>query len=370
MTDTARSLKRLYKLKKPVLKRFFYLRASVYITSALLSGLLFTGCTSGADTEKSYVLTTGLSSDEVFKLEDRSFLLGEAMLYLVNMQNRYESVYGDGIWESSSVGEELKASLKDNVLSYASQIKAMNILAAEQAITLDENELSLIETAADDYYSSLSSYEIKKTGATPELIRDMYTEYALAGKYYRESIKDIDREISDDEARTITVLHIFIDADTDKNGSISTDERKEALKRAEAVHLLATDGEHDFMDLTLEYSDGTLSEYSFKKGDTDPAFEDAAFNLGNDEISDVITTPSGYHIIKCINTFNREETDLNKLKMLELAKEESFGKSYDEFAEGLVTEFNEPLWDSIEVVHDDDINTQSFFEVYHKYQDQ
>ena len=42
-----------------------------------------------------------------------------------------------------------------------------------------------------------------------QLIESMYRDYALADKVYRQIISDINPEISDDEARTITVQHIL-----------------------------------------------------------------------------------------------------------------------------------------------------------------
>ena len=97
------------------------------------------------------------------------------------------------------------------------------------------------------------------------------------------------------------------------------------------------------------------------------AFETAAFNLGTDEISGIVETSEGYEIIKCINTFNREETDRNKLKIVEKRKDEVFGQEYDSFVNSLAKNLNEPLWDSIGMIHDDAVTTNSFFDVYNKY---
>ena len=47
-------------------------------------------------------------------------------------------------------------------------------------------------------------------GISRKTVSDLYTEFALAEKVYQYTIKDINPEISDDEARTITVEHILI----------------------------------------------------------------------------------------------------------------------------------------------------------------
>jgi parvulin-like peptidyl-prolyl isomerase len=67
------------------------------------------------------------------------------------------------------------------------------------------------------------------------------------------------------------------------------------LKRARA-------GE-DFAKLAKEYSEDPGSkdkggEYTFPKGQMVPEFEATAFSLKTNEISDIVTTQYGYHIIK------------------------------------------------------------------------
>ena len=64
----------------------------------------------------------------------------------------------------------------------------------------------------------------------------MYEEYALAGKVYEYLIADINPEISDDEARTITVQDILIKTySLNENGErvpYSTQAKQEAYQRA------------------------------------------------------------------------------------------------------------------------------------------
>lgn len=321
---------------------------------------------------KQIVLTTGFRQDELFKLEGQSCSLGEALVYLANMRNGYEQIYGEEIW-SSQQGREFTATVRNNALALISQIKAMNLLAVDNSISLSEEEDRKAAEAAGEYFDSLNDTEREKLHVDRDLIVKMYKEYALAHKYYREIIKDIDLEVSDDEARTITIEQIFLrtylEAPDGTRQEMSLPEKEALRVKAEELRALATDGEHDFSELVLEYSDGGLSELSFSKGDTDPVFENAVFNLGTNEISEVIRTEDGYHIIKCLTTFNREETDLNKLKIADLSRQKVFGERYDTYVSTLITAFNDGLWDSVGEDSFDGVNTQSFFEIYHKYFD-
>ena len=58
----------------------------------------------------------------------------------------------------------------------------------------------------------------------------------------------------------------------------------------------------DFDSLIEEYNEDMSSTYTFGKGTMPEAFEKAAFNLDTDEISGLVETEYGYHIIKCVST--------------------------------------------------------------------
>jgi foldase protein PrsA len=81
----------------------------------------------------------------------------------------------------------------------------------------------------------------------------------------------------------------------------------------------------------------------------------------------VIEGESGYHILKCISTFDRDETDANKLVIVEQRKDEVFGQEYNAFVDSLVRNLNEKLWEQITFIHDENVSTVNFFEVYGKY---
>lgn len=332
--------------------------------------LLFSGCGKLQKNTK-IVLTTGFEEDEVFRIESMSCYLPEIMVYLTNIQNQYESVYGEQIWEKDLGGISLEESVKETVIAQIAQIKTMNLLAERHGVTLDEREEKLVQEAAEEYYASLSEAECQAMGVTKETICRLYGEYALAHKVYEYIIKDINPEISDDEARTITVEHILIKTyaldGTGKKIEYSESSKEDARKQAEEILELARSEDSDFEELVLEYSEGEKESYSFGKGETEAAFEEAAFNLETGEISEIVETQYGYHIIKCINTFNREETDANKIKIVEKKREEVFGQEYDVFVSTLTRNLNMSLWEEVTLLKQEEITTCTFFEIYLKY---
>lgn len=334
--------------------------------------LLLSGCMDSLKGSK-VVLTTGFEENEVFRIEDMSCTLPEAMVYLINTKNRYESVYGREIWNVSLDGVTLEENIKETVLAQLAQQKTMNLLARQNGVALSEEEEARVMQAAETYFQSLSEEEKSALQITVKDVEELYREYALARKVYQYIIKDINPEISDDEARTITVQYIYFRTcildGTGKKIEYSEEEKQEILRKAEEVRFQLKNEEADFEELILKYSDSEEGTCSFGKGEKDQAFEDAAFNLETDEISDIVETPDGYYLIKCISTFNRTETDANKVKIVEKRREEVFGQEYKDFVAALTRNLNEDLWQSVSLAGTENITTSDFFDVFNKYFD-
>ncbi len=345
-------------------------RAAAYLLSGMMLTGSITGCGGGNGFGTKVVLTTGFEKDEVFRIENSSCKLPELMVYLTTIQNRYESVYGEEIWETRADGMTLEENVKNIALAQIAQIKTMNLMAEKYEVKLSDEEEARAENAAKAYYGTLGEREVELLGVTEKTIRSLYKEFARAEKMYQYTIKDINPEISDDEARTITVQHILIKTyaldGTGKKIEYTEEAKQDAYKRAREAMELAKEGE-DFDALIRRYSEDDKATYSFGKGEMEESFETAAFNLGTGEISDVVETEFGYHIIKCINTFDREETDANKIKIVEQRREEAFGQEYDAYMETLTRNLNEELWNTVNFIHDEDVKTQNFFEVYSQY---
>lgn len=339
------------------------------ILVVMMAGSLLTGCQKGTENMK-VVLTTGFGRDEIFRIEEISCTKAEIMVYLTNIQNRYENVYGDKIWETEIDGVSLEENIKETALANMAQIKAMTLLAKEHNVVLTEEEMQKVKEAAAEYYASLNETEITQMGVTENIITSLYSEFALANALYHYLIKDINPEISDDEARTITVEHILIKTyNVDENGNkveFSDYAKEQAKTTAQEVLKMAKDG-GDFQALAEKYSDDETITYSFGKGEMEAGFEEAAFNLGTDEISGIVETKFGYHIIKCLSTFNREVTDENKKKIVEERKKEVFGEEYETFVESLTRNLNKELWSEVAFIHEEEVVTSDFFEIYNKY---
>lgn len=337
---------------------------------ALLAVSLFlTGCGDGK-LPTQVVLTTDFIENEVFRLEGYPCMKNEVMVYLANSENQYSKVFGEQIWDVPIEDGTLEQAYKDTILARIAQIKAMNLLAREYNVTLDENEDGRVIAAAKDYMASLDASEIAYLDINQDVVAKLYREFAVANKLYKTITSEINPEISDDEARTITVRTILIKTYTvDSNGNkipYTAEEKKGALERIKSVQTRLEEGE-TFEVLAADYNEDTNSEYSFGRNVMPEKFEEAAFNLGNGEISDIVETEYGYHLILCVSTFNPEETENTKLKIVEERRQEAFEEVYQQFVVTLTSNLNKDLWDTIYFDKSQGVTTSDFFAVYDEY---
>lgn len=347
-------------------------KTGIIIAILVLCQLTLTGC---VNKRTEIILTTNFKNGEVFRLEDSSCYLPEIMVYLVNSENKYDEIFGENIWNVPIVTETLSTTTvgnayKETILARIAQIKAMNLLAADYNLTLSDEELDKTSEAADEYFRSLNAEEIKTMGISISTINQLYREFAVADKLYKNITEGVHPEISDDEARAVSVKTILIKTYSMTPQGTRIDftraQKEEAYNRAVDALIKINTGT-DFDIVAADYNEDAESTYSFGRGVMPESFENAAFNLDTDEVSDIIETEYGYHIIKCVSSFDRDETDANKAGILKRIQQDEFNGIYNEFVKGLTTNLNAPLWESVSYTKSSDVNTTDFFDVYDKY---
>lgn len=314
----------------------------------LLAGVLavsvfFAGCSIGG---KEIVVTSGVGSKDVFKIGGNSCNQTEAKVYLANYQNIYGKSYGIDLWEQGFQKKKLKQYVKEVALSEMTKIICMDLLAENQGIALTTEEKARIKDAAAKYYESLNEAELTYTGASQSDIESMYEDYALANKVYQSLTQSVDEEVSDDEARIMEAMQIYV----------------KTQDKAEEVSAKLAAGE-DFAAVASNYNQKPVIEITFGRGDLPEEVEKAAFELDDGAVSDCIQTDDGFYFIKCINKFNEELTDANKSNIVDAREKAAFDDVYEEFVSTLASNLNESVWENIPLVTDGSISTDSFFEI-------
>jgi peptidyl-prolyl cis-trans isomerase C len=158
--------------------------------------------------------------------------------------------------------------------------------------------------------------QLRAMGFSPEQFEAQVVERAVCEAVVERELKN-KVVISDEHARkfydengeqferpeTARASHILLSTRNAETGQeLSPEKKKEKKEQMEKILERARKGE-DFGALAKEFSEDPGSkeqggEYTFPRGKMVPEFETAAFSLKTNEISDIVTTQFGYHIIK------------------------------------------------------------------------
>lgn len=160
------------------------------------------------------------------------------------------------------------------------------------------------------------------------------------------------------EGDKLDASHILIKTVDDNNKPLSDEKKAEAKKKAEDLLKQLKSGA-DFAELAKKNSQdpgsaakgGALGE--FGKGQMVSEFEKAAFALKEGEISPIVETQFGYHIIK-LNKRVKADYEKSKDKIKTSLINEKIKKLVDEIVKGTKTEIHE---DKLKDIPFDDTET-------------
>jgi len=232
------------------------------------------------------------------------------------------------------------------------KVKENNIVITEEDVTNQINKMlaqgkmsslddlkALLEARGTNYDQWKEQMQFPRRLAYQRLMEAQFDDQVNiteedAQKYYSENIKQFE------QPEQVRASHILIkpdlsDPNTDPNLA------KAAAKARAEVFLEQIKAGSDFEQLAKENSDDPGSAQNggdlnfFGKGQMIPPFEKAAFELEVGQISDVVETRYGYHIIKVtdhkdagVTTFEEVKEDL--INMLKERKKNELASQYIE----------------------------------------
>ena len=145
------------------------------------------------------------------------------------------------------------------------------------------------------------------SGINVETVKDHIEMELIIQRYLDEvigkNITVIEEEIEDlyNQPQTVTVRHILL-----LTQNKTKEEKESVLEQMQRILIRARQGE-DFGELAKEFSEDPGSKENgglyedFGRGVMVKPFEDAAFSIPIGEISDIVETQYGYHILKVID---------------------------------------------------------------------
>lgn len=317
-------------------------RSSLRAAALLIAALLFlsTGC------QKSAVTT-------VEKRTEKGYALPQIMIIAMSDKNSYEDVCSSQIWDLKIPGgsETFAEYLTGQIEDFMEDVKIMNLLAEEQKIDLTSEEKSAMAAAAEEYYNQLAKEDIEYMGVTEEDARAMFEEYCRAEKLVDELTKDVNLEVSDSEAKVITIIQ----AQTPDQSV------------AEQLRLAAMAESADF-EQCAENAGLTVTKRILGREEEEKEFENAVFSLLAGEVSEVITGGDGaYYVVKCISDYDEAATIERKETIYQERKRKVFKERYDSYKTSITLTYPEALWENLDLGKGEYAKQADFFETYKKY---
>ena len=232
-----------------------------------------------------------------------------------------ESKYRYLLTSNHITPEEFEKSLSTDLLQQKlTQFLTTFLILSDQEIrdnytyANEKIKLAFVKFSPDEFKESIQKEkeavnsffeERKESYRAPEKIKIAYIKISPAS--FRDKVKlddDVLKGYYEDNIDTFTqenqvkARHILFKVAPDA----SPEDQDKIKEKAESVLERAKKGE-DFSELAKEFSDDPSKSKGgdlgyFTKGRMVKEFEDAAFSLKKDEISDLVKTTYGYHIIK------------------------------------------------------------------------
>lgn len=297
--------------------------------------LFLTGCHSGLPTDPE---------------ETETYTRAQAMIVVATERNRYQQAYTDQIWNVVlDDGSTFETYLLRQVRMFLEELKTMNLLAKDQGIELTSAEKDRIRSLSERYYSGLTEDDIAYMGVALEDVQTMYQEYYLANKVVGELTKNVNLEVSDSEAKVISVRMIQISSP----------------EAAEGVYRRVTQEGSDFLSIAKETSEDSQVERQLGRGQLPEAAEEAAYALAPGEISPVISGGDGwFYIFQCVSDYDVEATQLRKDQIYKERKNQVFQQIYSQFQVENEIQFSDEMWDGIHFSAEDKTSAGNFFSLY------
>jgi peptidyl-prolyl cis-trans isomerase C len=230
----------------------------------------------------------------------------------------------------TSLSDDDMAVIKDKVLENIIKYELLYQECQKEGVEIDGSEINKkideqrSQFSSDDEFhqrlkdlgkdESLLKTQIEKNLAIQRLINQKFKPTVTdseAKKYYNANPDEFKQE------ERVRASHILIKVDADDYQS----KKDAAKKQIEGILERVRNGE-DFAELAQKYSDCPSSQQGgdldfFSKGQMVKPFEETAFAMGPGDISDIVETEFGYHIIKVTDkqgprTFDEAKDDIKR----------------------------------------------------------
>lgn len=282
--------------------------------------------------------------------------------YFTEVMNYYKINMG-----METVEEEDAEAFKNYVLQEVIGMEVVCQIADELAIKLSSTESRLLDERIELYEKNMGGHDAFEEYLTKKGVS--FDTYYKIQEYFALRSKVLDvmtDEITNDElykyytdnkkmylSEKVTAKQIYIRTVDDTGMPYADSVVYEKRQFANEILRKIKSGEETFDDMMNVYSQdvGKMSYpggYTFGKGEMIQVFEDTAFALEKGEISDVVESDTGFHIILLVDRYKLYEPFENvKEDIYNTLRNEKYYTDVEPEIQKAYIIFNQEKWDSI-----------------------
>lgn len=330
------------------------MRAACLALCAVFAAQGLAGCSQKTDDAK-----------QVIQIDDVSVPFGVVNFYARMQQASYETYYpammqttAQEMWKQEAGEKETyESSTKKSIIESIEELYLLSAHAKEYNVSLSDEEKEKIAEAAKAFVENNDAKDLELVSGTQDNVQQILTLMTVSQKMQKEMTKDVDTNVSDEEAAQKKMEYVFFsytDPSKDQSqtdGSAQADESYKAAQKEKAQSFLdsvmASDG-HDMQALS---SDGVkVQTATFDKDTTTP---DAALIGQVDalsaegDVTGLVETDSGIYIGKLVSLMDREATDAKKDSIVNTRKQDKYTEIMDGWKKEAKIKVDEKVWKKV-----------------------
>lgn len=325
------------------------LKKTISLILAIILSLSLCSCSSGSITD---------SKETILSIGNKDISLGTALVLILGYRDNINNTLDSSVWDAPMGDSSFGSFYQDEVKCQIALVFAGCGLAEKKGTKLSSDDEKLVQSAANYYSTNLSSEDKSLLNIDDEIIYNIFYSYRMAIKCYKDIVSNVNSEVSKDESRVINLMQIII-----SKVDLSEAEVSAKKSKIDEAYTKAAAGE-DFSSLVSKYNEASESNLVVTRSDLSELEEKAAFDLNEGEISNVIETDDAFVIYKCTNPYNESLSISNRQSMIKDKKDKEYLISLNDYLSSNPLDWNDELWDKININELNYKISLSFFDVY------
>ena len=326
------------------------------LSGVLMTGTVLTGCGS-INPDKTVATVNGTE----ISLGLANYM---AQYTAVDYDTYYMSYFGQDMWtkQSGDNAETMTDRVKANTLQSLEEYYLLEEHMDEYGVSLTEDEMNKIASAAADFMSANTEEALEAMGATEEYVKEQLRLATLQQKMYDAIVAGADTNVSDEECaqKTFSYVRVSKTASTDEAES-TTDEEAAAEAKDKAQQILdeaLTGSSEDPLQTAAEAHDASKATCSYGTKDLqseddnstylDMAVLEAADKLGEGEYNKtLIDTDKYYYVIRMDSLDDKDAAERERQSIISDRKQALYDETLNGYKDAAQWSVDDKAWEPV-----------------------